>query len=167
MKGPWLRAGYPCIIIYCCRANDPNTAELKTTDISYLTVSVGQVSGHGLKLVPLAQGLSGSYSQAVGWGSSPLKAPLDMQDPLLSSLTCCGRAAEDSRPNPSQSGWQALVPQCGYIHRLPSVTTWQLVGGEAGERERTSPRQEPQSLCNLTLEVASHHFCRILLIRRD
>lgn len=34
------------------------------------------------------------------------------------------------------------------------------------QRKRGHPRQKPPSFCNLILEVNSHHFGQILLIRR-
>lgn len=37
-----------CIVIYCCLINYPKTLWLKTTNIYYITVCVGQESRHGL-----------------------------------------------------------------------------------------------------------------------
>lgn len=58
-------------VIYCCFTNNPNILWLiTTTNISYVTVSLGQ----GFRSNLVAQDLSSGYSQAVSQGCSHLKA---------------------------------------------------------------------------------------------
>ena len=54
-----------CIVIYCCITNNPKMQWLKTTNMYYVTISVGRESGHILTGSSGSGSLTG-YSQGFG-----------------------------------------------------------------------------------------------------
>ena len=106
----------------------------------------------------------GGCQQATGWGDSHPKAPLDPQDPPPSLLTWL---LADCTRSTSKSLTELLAslggsPQLTF-YRLPGCPN--VAAGE--ERERESPRQKPQMLYKLVLEVTSHHFRHIPFTGRE
>lgn len=120
----------PIVVLYSCITNYPKTQQLKTTNIYYCTVSLGQDFGSSLAGWPLAQGFSWGCSLDVHQGSNHLNSQLGLEDLLLAHSKLLAKIQ--------------LPRSCW--HPAPLLRTCKLAFPRTGDPEREWPRQRPLCL---------------------
>lgn len=140
----------PIVVLYSCITNYPKTQRLKTTNIYYCIVSLGQDSGSSLAGWPLAQSFSGGCSLDVHQGSNHLNSQLGLEDLLLAHSRLL---AKIQLPRFLLASCTSSQDMQAYIPRTDDP------------KERMTKMEATVPFDDLSSKVTHDHFCLILFVR--